>query len=170
VNPSTPGHCYALFPYREPVVSMIKKLKFKHDLSYANALAALLISQIKQEWYQNKSLPDLIIPVPLHTSRLMERGFNQALEIGRYLGRHLDIALDARSVTRNKPTLAQSGLSKTARAANMRNAFSCQTRFDGLSIAILDDVVTTGQTVTELSRIISQQGAKHIDIWCCARA
>lgn len=151
-------------------MSMIRKLKFNHQLIYARSLGALLAIQARESWYAGQSLPNRLIPVPLHPHRLSERGFNQALEIGRHVARELGLMLDYRAVTRVKATRAQSGLSKTARRENMRGAFNCQTRFDGLHVAILDDVVTTGQTVTELSQVLRQQGAAKIDIWCCGRA
>jgi ComF family protein len=151
-------------------MSMILKLKFKQELIYSKTLGYLLGKKITDVWYKDRRLPDVIIPVPLHAERLKQRGFNQALEIGRYLTPALAIPMDYRSVVRKKPTLAQSGLSREARRRNIQGAFTCQTRFEGLTLAILDDVMTTGQTVAELSHVLQQQGARHIDIWCCARA
>ena len=149
-------------------MGMIRKLKFNQQLIYAKALGALLAAEARELWYAGQPLPDCIIPVPLHPDRLKERGFNQSLEIAHHVG--LGIELDFRSVRRIKPTLAQSGLSKTARRNNMQGAFACEARFDGLHVAILDDVVTTGQTITELNKVVEQQGASRVDIWCCARA
>ncbi len=151
-------------------MQMIRKLKFNQQLVYAKTLGILLASKVREEWYKGRSLPDRLIPVPLHPLRMRERGFNQAVEIGRHAARELGLSMDSHSVTRIKATQAQSGLSRAARQRNLQGAFACHTRFDGLSVAILDDVVTTGQTVAELSKILQQQGAANIDIWCCARA
>lgn len=149
---------------------MIRKLKFNQQLIYAKTFGTLLALAVRNEWYKNRPLPDRLIPVPLHPERLKERGFNQSIEIGRHLSHELGLIMDTHSVTRIKTTQAQSGLTRTARQQNIRGAFHCQTRFDGLHVVILDDVVTTGQTVTELSQVLQRQGAATIDVWCCARA
>src|SRR5579863_1691479 len=72
---------HALFAYEEPVISMILDLKFRQRLAYARIFGELLAEKIKTCWYRGKPLPDLLIPVPLHEQRLIERGFNQALEL-----------------------------------------------------------------------------------------
>lgn len=161
---------YSLFPYRDPFARIIVKLKFNHQLIYAKALGECLAYQAQTRWYKGQMLPDRLIPVPLHPERLQERGFNQALEISRHTAKKLGLALDGSSISRIKPTSAQSGLSKTLRHKNMQNAFASRTRLDGLHVAIVDDVITTGQTVAELARVLHHQGAARIDVWCCARA
>jgi len=160
----------SLFPYSSPYDLLITKLKFNHELTYARALGLLLAHQARNTWYPRAPLPHRLIPVPLHPKRLKERGFNQALEISRHTAQALNIPLDPYSVSRIKPTLAQSGLSKTLRQKNIQNAFASNMRLDGLHVAIIDDVITTGQTVLELSKVLTDCGAAQIDVWCCARA
>lgn len=168
-HPIDSDNIFVLAPYAFPIKQLITRLKFDHQLSYAAALSELLIDKIRVDWYKNAPLPQLIIPVPLHVKRLQERGFNQALEIAKPLSRQLSIPLDCHGMTREKATQAQSGLSASARQKNLNRAFVCQKHYQGLHLAILDDVITTGQTLNACCRLLRAQGAKQIDIWCCAR-
>ena len=159
----------ALFPYEPPAANFIIKLKFQHDLCMATLLGKLLSERIQTTWYQAKPLPDLIIPVPLHAHRLRERGFNQALEIAKIIGKTLAIPVDCRGTARIKETAAQSGLSAQKRKQNMMNAFIAHRDYADLTLAVVDDVMTTGHTITAFCQLLKQQQAKKIDIWCAAR-
>jgi ComF family protein len=160
---------YALFPYFPPIIGLIRQLKFKHQLTHAKALAELLLQQIKTDWYKHKPLPDLLIPVPLHPYRLRERGFNQAIEIAKPIAKALDIPLDLHGMQRIKPTAVQSSLPAKERGRNMANAFALNRDYSALSVCLIDDVITTGHTISACARLLKQNGAKHIDVWCCAR-
>jgi ComF family protein len=160
---------HALFPYEWPVSSFIVKLKFQHQIYYAKILGELMAMKIRTTWYTDTRLPDCIIPIPLHPQRLAERGFNQALEIAKPIAKILSIPLHKQGIKRVKPTKAQSGLRAKERSQNMANAFAATRDYKGLKVAILDDVITTGQTVMECSRILKKLGTRQIDIWCCAR-
>jgi len=160
---------FALFPYESPIDKWITQLKFHHQLLYASVFGNWMKEQIEKHWYRNQALPDLIIPIPLHRERLCARGFNQALEIARPISRHLKIPIDYQSVTRHKATLAQSGLTAAERKLNITNAFTSSTNYQGLKIALLDDVITTAATVRECAKKLQENGAAHIDLWCVAR-
>ena len=108
--------------------------------------------------------------MPLHQIRLRERGFNQATELARRVGRELGIRSDHRLCTRNRDTRPQSLLSPNARRLNLRNAFSVRHKQVAGHIAIIDDVMTTGQTSNELARVLRQAGAEKIEVWVIARA
>ncbi|MFX6702085.1 ComF family protein, partial [Acinetobacter baumannii] len=92
-------------------------------------------------------LPNIIIPVPLHKTRLQERGFNQAIEIARVLTKKLNISMDKNSCQRIKATKPQTSLPAKQRANNIKNAFKCTSEAPYAHVALLDDVVTTGGTV-----------------------
>lgn len=160
---------FALFPYYSPIMSMITQLKFHHQLAYAALFGQLLTTSIRHHWYREEQLPDLILPVPLHTSRLRERGFNQAYEIARPIATSLGIPIDADGVIRCKITNSQRQLTASQRKLNIQGAFIANRPYTGKRIAIVDDVVTTGHTVGELCRLLKAHGAGHIDIWCAAR-
>ncbi len=153
--------------YATPVDFLIKRMKFGHQLSYAKVLGYLLAQQLRQS---SALLPDAILPVPLHDARLRERGFNQTLEIYRELRRTLNIPL-LTSVTRAHRTQAQSLLSAEQRVENIRDVFAVKA---GASlpahIVILDDVVTTGATSNELSRVLKAAGVSRVSVWAIARA
>ncbi|VAW96465.1 Competence protein F homolog, phosphoribosyltransferase domain; protein YhgH required for utilization of DNA as sole source of carbon and energy [hydrothermal vent metagenome] len=159
--------CISPYPYALPINQFITQLKFQHKLYYAQVLAELLMTKIEQH---AEGLPDCIIPVPLHKKRLRQRGFNQALEIARPIAKRYAIKLDVRCCTRVVSTTPQMGQTKKARQKNIRHAFKVSPHFQYKHIAIVDDVMTTGQTVNELARVLRKQGAKRIQIWSAARA
>jgi ComF family protein len=114
-------------------------------------------------------LPDLVIPVPLHPARLRERGFNQSLEIARLVTKRLQLELDGRSVKRIRPTPPQTGLSEKERRRNLRAAFTISRDLRGRHVALLDDVITTGATLSELSYMLTRHGVERVDLWALAR-
>lgn len=162
---------FVLFPYDPPIPQFIFALKFHHQLYYANTFGQLFLSRISKVWYKNQALPDMIIPVPLHRKRLRERGFNQSLEIAKFISKSLNIPLDIHGVKRIKNTQAQSGLKLASRKQNLERAFTTvqKNRYAHLTIAILDDVMTTGYTVRSLAQTLKMNGAEKIHVWCCAR-
>jgi ComF family protein len=165
--PFTQSH--ALFSYQSPIDKLITGLKFHERFIYGNLLSELLINKIQHEWYLQQPLPECIIPVPLHPYRLQERGFNQALVIARPLAKKLNIALDFKSCMRIRATDAQMQLPAQQRAKNMKQAFAVKQTLKSRHAAIIDDVVTTGHTVTELTLALRKAGVERIDIWSCAR-
>ena len=151
--------------YEPPISRLISGFKFHQQLYLTAPLARLLIHRLGKL----TNPPELILPVPLHPRRLQERGFNQALELGRILAKHYAIPLDWRLVNRNRHTRAQSDLSEEARRRNLRHAFRVRGSVKGARVVILDDVITTGSTITELSKTLEKAGAKQIDVWALAR-
>ncbi len=160
---------HALFLYEPPITKLILDLKFHHALTHAKLLGELLAEKILYEWYQKSDLPTAIIPMPLHASRLKERGFNQAVEIARPLAKALHLPLILDDVVRVKPTLPQMSLPKSERKRNIKNAFFVKKSLKNQHVAVLDDVITTGNTVHELCRLLKRRGANKISVWSCAR-
>ena len=115
-------------------------------------------------------LPDCLIPVPLHPTRLRQRGYNQALEIARPLSTRLQIPLEIDAVRRIRATPAQALLPLKERARNVRGAFVARRRFDGQRVAIVDDVMTSGHTANSLAQCLRRAGAENIEVWVVARA
>ncbi|MDJ0807585.1 MAG: ComF family protein [Gammaproteobacteria bacterium] len=158
--------CYAALLYDDTTGMLISRLKFNRRLNHAGLLAGLLGEYLEQH---QAPLPELILPVPLHSRRLRERGYNQALEIGRHLGRHFGLPLSSDRCSRIKSTPAQTGLERKQRQKNLRQAFRLNDSVRGTHIALLDDVVTTGSTVTELAKLLKRSGASRVDVWAVAR-
>lgn len=113
--------------------------------------------------------PQCLIAVPLHPKRLRERGYNQALEIARPLAKSLAIKLENNLCQRVKHTPPQTDLKLKDRRVNLRHAFHINTIKHYRHIAIIDDVITTGQTVQELARVFRLAGVETIEVWAVAR-
>lgn len=164
-HPPPQARTLAPFPYAGAVRELITGLKFRHQLAHARLLGALLARELEG----NPERPDLILPVPLHPARLRERGFNQALEIGRPIGRRLGIPMDHRAGQRLRDTPHQMGLHERERRRNVRGAFEVDGAVAGRHVALLDDVITTGSTAAELARALLRAGAERVDVWAVAR-
>lgn len=158
--------CYAPFRYEGAIAELITGLKFRARLQDSRLLAGLMT-----EWIDANviALPQRLIPVPLHPSRLRERGYNQSLELAHPLARHLRIPLSHQSCVRLRATGAQSSLPRKERARNVKGAFELRGLIGARHIALLDDVVTTGSTVNELARLFKGAGVERVDVWCVAR-
>jgi ComF family protein len=154
------------FLYQTPVDHLILQLKFSQRLEMAR-----LLGELMARWLEPRldSRPDEIIPVPLHPRRQRTRGFNQALELARPIARHLQLPLNTRSCQRQRYTAPQTGLDATARARNVKKAFQIKGPL-GRRIALVDDVMTTGQTMQALAKALRKAGAEEVEVWVCARA
>ena len=112
---------------------------------------------------------DVLVPVPLSFERESERGFNQALEIARRYARLTGIALAERTLLKVRHTAPQQSLAREARQRNVRGAFSVTGEVRDRTVAVIDDVMTTGSTLDELARNLRQAGAEEIQGWMVAR-
>ena len=176
------GHCMsstphydttiAAFAYGGPVSEAIVRLKYRTGLGLAPTLAHWLdqaVNHTLSALPASGRRPDLVLPMPLSRERLAERGFNQALELARPLARKYHLHLEPLAVRRTRHTPPQAGLSLTERAGNVRQAFGVSRRLDGLHVAVVDDVMTTGATLNELARILKEAGAASVTNWVLAR-
>ncbi|MDH3647005.1 MAG: ComF family protein [Gammaproteobacteria bacterium] len=154
------------FVYDFPVDSLLRQLKFSRRLPNGRVLG-----ELTAEWVASfdESKPDLLIPVPLHWRRQLGRQFNQATEIARPIQRRLNIPISERLCKRSHYTPQQSGLSAGARKRNLRNAFVVRGDVSNTHIAIIDDIMTTGSTLAELSKALLRAGAEQVDVWTVAR-
>jgi ComF family protein len=154
--------------YAEPVRELVHRLKFKGNRAVGPVLGGVLAERLASS---RGARPDILLPVPLHKARLRERGFNQAVEIARVVARSRGVPLALHGAGRVRRTEPQSQLQGVqARRANLRGAFRVDGGVRGLHVVIVDDVVTTGATVGELSRELLRAGAQRVDVWACCRA
>ncbi len=160
---------HTLFAWQPPISRLLIQLKFQHKLLHAQLLGELFAAKICSDWYPSQRLPDAILPVPLHPARLRARGYNQAVELARPIARAFQLPLLIRACERRKATAPQTALTAIARQQNLENAFILRESIAGRYLAVLDDVITTGSTVGELCRMLQNQGANRIDVWCLAR-
>ena len=167
-NPPAWHTLRALCQYQYPAPHLIQGLKYRAQFANAKQLSRLFITELTQN--KPQPLPQCLLPVPLHPSRQQQRGFNQAIELARPVARHFNIPLDTRSVRRTLNTPAQANLDKNQRLYNLNNAFSLQRQPACSHVALFDDVVTTGSTVSSLCKLLTQAGVQRVDVWCIARA
>jgi ComF family protein len=162
-------HCHAALHYEFPADELLAALKYRGALAHARVLGTLLAESLGRHGAGRDV--DLLVPVPLHASRLMERGFNQSLEVARFTAERLGLMVDGRALRRLRSTVPQVGLTRVARADNVRGAFVADpARVARRHVALLDDVVTTGATVAAAARALLTAGAATVDVWCVARA
>jgi ComF family protein len=151
----------------------IKRLKFSGDLSLLPVLTELMADAVARRLEQRRA-PDALVPMPLHWLRRWRRGFNQAELLARSLSRHprlrgACLSVDGGLCRRRRATRPQHGLDAKSRRRNLHNAIECRSSVDGLSLAIIDDVMTTGASADALARVLLKAGAANVEVWCCAR-
>lgn len=164
-SPPKQDHSFSLFRYQGSVRRCITDLKFQQQLALAGLFAKLMASALEQR----QTLPGCLIPIPLHSFRLRQRGFNQSHEVGRVLAQLLGIDYSPEFLRRIKATRPQSELKFKQRRHNLSGAFQCPVRQVPEHIALIDDVMTSGHTSAEASKILRRHGAKTIEVWTIAR-
>lgn len=157
---------WSFWRYQPPLDSLLLGLKYHRQLAVARLLGGILADRLMDA---PMLVPKVLVPVPLHTSRLRERGFNQSIELFEPVARALRVPLLRDSVIRHHATPSQVGLSNVQRRRNLRGAFRVKGALPD-HVAIVDDVVTTGSTVSELARVLRRAGVGRIDVWSVARA
>ncbi|MDW2979998.1 ComF family protein [Rhodanobacter sp. KK11] len=157
---------WAPFRYGWPLDRLESRYKFSADLA-----AGRVLSRLWQSEPCPLRLPQLLLAVPLHRSRLRRRGYNQALELARPLAHALGVPLHRDALQRRRSTAAQTELDAVARRRNVHGAFALR---EGVvlpaHVAILDDVMTTGATLAECARVLRRAGVQRVDVWALARA
>ena len=165
IPPTT--RCISALSYEAPINHCLLKLKFGKQLREVHTLSQLMLASILP---QLDSVPEAILPVPLHINRLRKRGFNQAVELARPLAKQLRIPLITTAVIRHRATQAQTELDFKQRQENLLRAFSIRYSLPYRHIAICDDVITTGATTSSLASVLLDNGVERVDVWSCARA
>jgi ComF family protein len=155
--------------YRPPLSRWIHQLKFSRVIALRVMLARLLLLSWLDA-YRTRALPrpDLLLAVPLHQRRSWLRGYNQTDLLARPLAHWLGCQLSS-GLVGQRPRKVQHQLSAVQRRSNLRGAFRLDIAVHGRHIALIDDVVTTGSTAEEISRLLLAQGAASVQIWCLCR-
>ena len=160
----------AAVDYVHPWDELVRRFKFDAALDLADVLAQRLLDAVRR---CDVAPPDWLLPVLLAAERLRERGYHQAWELARRIARSLPCATDARLLLRMKDTPHQLALPPGQRAANVRGAFALEPRrrheLHGRSVAVLDGVMTTGATASEITLTLLQAGARSVQVWVLAR-
>lgn len=139
-----------------PLARAVRALKFHGHRAVASALGGDLAALL--------ALPAraLVVPVPLHVSRLRERGYNQAMLLARALARRAGLRVAPRALVRLRPTPSQAHLDAASRRANLADAFAATTALDTATIVLVDDVLTTGATADACASALRAAGAAHV--------
>ncbi len=156
---------WAPFRLEAPIQQSIHGLKYHARFLQARMLGTLMAHALSTR----DDLPQWLIPVPLHRGRLFRRGYNQALEVARGIAQQTSIRLLPDAARRLRATADQIGMSAVQRRRNVRNAFAIDTRIAGSSVALLDDVMTTGATLDALAQACKRAGAVRVEAWAVAR-
>jgi len=165
--------CVAVMSYASPADKLISQFKFNANFAAGLALGEILAQEFKRHC-ECHGYPDVIVPIPLHQARLQERGFNQALELAKQLSFLTGTPVLNKVLTRIKNTLPQTEIKRAGlRKSNLKKAFACIDLHNEAGvkhIALVDDVVTTGATLSEAARALFIGGAEKVDCFCVARA
>jgi competence protein ComFC len=149
-----------------PVQVALHKLKYRNDISLGEVLASHMLSFIHElNWPV-----DVIVPIPLGQGRLKERGYNQVAMIARPLALALDVQYSPRDLIRCKETRSQVGLTKMERRENVREAFRAGVGVKQKTVLVMDDVSTTGSTLSSSADSLYMAGAKDVYAFTVARA
>jgi ComF family protein len=164
------SRCAAPWAYEFPVTHLVQALKYEGALANARVFGTRLAAQaLQQEGHPWKAA--LLVPMPLHASRLVERGFNQSHEIARVVSRMLDLRLAGNGLQRLRSTAPQVGLTRLERAGNLTGAFAAEAAIvAGQHVVLVDDVVTTGSTAMAAATAVRDAGAAVVTVWAVARA
>jgi ComF family protein len=152
----------AVWRYDFPCDLLVQALKYRARLPLAAFFGRALSAHIERS-------ADIVVPMPLHRSRLAERGFNHAAEIAREIAVRTGHAVTTAGVRRVRQTTPQTQLPFGERAANVRGAFVCAADVRHKRVAVVDDVMTTGTTLDEVARVLKAAGAAAVDNWVVAR-
>ncbi|TDT51450.1 ComF family protein [Enterobacter sp. AG5470] len=160
----------AVSDYAPPLSTLLHQFKFAPRPEAANALSRLLLLAVRTAHpTRNPAKPDMILSVPLHTRRQWRRGFNQSDLLCQKLAHWLQCSAPSAALRRLRATPVQHHLSARLRKQNLKNAFRLELPVAGLHIVVVDDVVTTGSTVAEITRLLLRSGAATVQVWCLCR-
>ena len=158
--------CFCAFEYKDSISHLIRACKYHDQPELALKLANLFVREAKDNAL---TMPDLFIPVPMHIKKLRQRGFNQSILLTQAISKKLEIPYSNKIVIKNKTTPAQANLPLKRRQKNLKDCFKYNKRTNAKHIVIIDDVITTGTTVTEMTKILKRNGVDYIQVWGIAQ-
>ncbi len=169
-KPPAFDYAYSPLRYEDDVIRLMHQLKFSEKITCSRTFGEIMLPLLKTKVMQGNNKPDWLLPVPLHSARLRQRGFNQSIELARVISEKLNIAIEYDAVRRSRSTASQTGLDAKTRRKNINGAFSVKHKLKAKHVLIIDDVMTTGSTVNELAKTLKQNGVKYVGVLSFARA
>lgn len=152
--------------FAHPLRDAIHELKYNNGRSLARPLGVRMAAA----WRQGNLAADVIIPVPLHTARQAERGYNQAALLARIVSQEVGVPIGETALVRAKATQQQALLKAVERRENVRDAFACRGDVRGKHVVLVDDVCTTGSTLEACAAALRASGAASVCAFTLARA
>ncbi len=170
LHPPAFDAAWAGYLYRAPFDHLVQRLKFNNALAVGRALLPAWSSALQTHLEGRSETPAQgLIPIPLHHSRLRQRGYNQALELARGLGRALQAPVLPNALLRARATAPMPGLDLQARRRNVRGAFGVGCAPLPSRVALVDDVMTSGATLNEAAKVLKRAGVEWVEVWVLSR-
>ena len=149
----------------------LREIIHRHKFSHDHGVGQLLVHLIRQAWARHGlERPDCILPVPMLPAKVLGRGFNQSVELARMLGKTIGLSPRPSGLRKIRDTLAQSSLGRAERHRNVAGAFEAAADLSGRHVLLVDDVMTTGATLTACAEACLVAGVRKVDIFFLGRA
>lgn len=158
---------FAPYRYEFPLAELVHRLKYGGQIAIARILGTVLARRLLE---RGAHRVDALVPVPLHPARELARGYNQAEEIARFAAEILNLPVLAGIASRVRATEEQAALPAIVRRVNVAGAFEVRAAKPPPSVAIVDDVLTTGATADALAVALKRAGCRRVEVWAVARA
>lgn len=149
----------AVFTFKSPVKELIYELKYRGVADIATLCSQFMAKAVPQHVLDKKPI---VMAVPLHKKKLLQRGFNQSQLLAKEISRELQLRLNSTSLHRTRMTQTQAKLHRDLRKSNTKDAFVCANRLDGQSILLVDDTITTGATLVACTHALKKMGATFV--------
>ncbi len=162
---SKKNHSYktgiSLFEYDEIMKDSVYRFKYKNKREYADYYIEEFMKRYKKQILNWEA--EVLIPVPLHKSRYLFRGYNQAEVLAKKIGEELDLPMDKNLLIRQKKTVAQKGLNHKERAKNLQDAFHIDEKVvQYKKVILIDDIYTTGSTIEACTKVLNKKGVEDV--------
>jgi ComF family protein len=172
-SPRPWGRLVSFGPYEGRLRELLLKYKFEGQLGLGRQLQECVLAAFERSAAAFPELLacELLVPVPLHPRRLSWRGFNQSRELARLLARRRGLPIRQEALLRVRRTVPQMELDRSQRAENIKGAFAASPELlAGRTVLLVDDIMTTGSTLEECSRMMLAAGAAQVHVLVLATA
>lgn len=161
MHPPVYDRLIVAFEYAAPGDALVRQFKSARHFVLAPMLASLLANAVRNA-APVPSRNTIVVPVPASCAGIVHRGFNPAAEIARYLARQLGMRYRPGLLRRVREAPRQASLPRAERMRSVLSLYDCPQRVDGLDIAVVDDVITTGSTLNSIARVLKDAGAASV--------
>jgi ComF family protein len=156
----------SLTPYISPLDHWLRQFKYQGRFELATLFSALLSHVLTCQWDKKEHMPELVLSVPLHISKWQIRGYNQAHLIADKLAKKMRLPYQPSALERIKKNDSQVGKTGAQRRNNLRNSFAISATLPAevKHVLLVDDVITTGSTASEISKLLKKAGIEKVTL------